>query len=286
MRNLIFLSLLIFCLTASGCQLNENCSSEGELEITLPAWPPEQEGLTQSYPPLSRWKIIISSAGNQSVFYTKEKTITMKIRKNHPACLTATPITLLEKGGECCFFKPAGYIYPDTGSSGTGSSPDIPRATWEEGFLADTMQRLFQEGERQGLPPIDIEYLISTFNWKKSRETIEKKLQAENQTFYNPWLLSQTAIINGICSRSFKTNLFNTSGTATVNFTDLGLSQTIFSSFIPENQSIIQKKQFTVLKNTPILVSDTKKYGFFIIYKSSKNISLEYIFMPIYIGDI
>ena len=59
-----------------------------------------------------------------------------------------------------------------------------------------------------------------------------------------------------------------------------------FSTFIPENQFFAQKNQFTVLKNTPLLIGDGQKYGIFITYKTSKNISLEFIFLPIYIEDI
>ena len=291
MRNLFIhnIILYLFCgfIVFSGCSL-ETSSARETLEISLPQWPP-QDDLKESYPPLSRWLIQISCADRQEKYFTEEKTIIVQTNKNHPFCITATPITLLQNGSECSYFNPAGFIYP-TGCEKTISA-DIS-ADWNQGFLAHTMQRLFKSGLEGTCPPQDLEYLISTFNWNKTQKTINEKISSSSEHFYNPWLLSQTKIIEGIVSQNFKSSLLNLTGTTTLD-TNLILSRTVssetsynlFSSFIPENNSIIQKKQFTLLKNTPILIADAKKYGLFINYKSLKNISVELIYLPIYIGD-
>ena len=279
MRNLFFyfILILIFC-SLSGCQQSNSAQFQECLEISLPAWPAEQEGLSQSYPPLSRWKITISSASSQTIVFTDKAIIAVPVKKNRPLCITAAPLTLLQDGSECSYFKPAGYIYPSEASS----------ASWEEGFIAATMEKLFQETINEGLSPLESEYLISTFNWKKAQASIEKKISSDSQTFYNPWLLSQSAIIDGICSQNFKASLLNPTGFVSMDCTALQLDSNwpLLSSFVPENNNFIQKKQFTVIKNTPILIADAKKYGLFITYKSSKNISLEYIYLPIYIEDV
>ena len=280
MRNLFFYcSFLLCCCLLFSCQQSQNSSTgfEEGLEISLPAWPPENATL-EEYPPLSRWKLTITSAGSQTVQFTESSTISISVKKNRPLCITAAPLTLLQNGKECSYFKPAGYIYPCEHSN----------AGWEQGFLASTMEKLFMEGITEGYSPVEIEYLISTFNWKKAQDSIDKKISSETKAFYNPWLLSQSAIIEGITSQNFKSTLLNPTGFVTLECTALNLNSgtVLLSSFIPENNINITGKQFTVIKNTPILIADAKKYGLFITYKSSKNISLEYIYLPIYIEDV
>lgn len=288
MRNFIFYFIFIItlCFVFDSCMQNISCPVEEELEITLPEWPPK-DSFEGKYPPLSRWLIKIISAENSRQIYTSEKNFTIHIKKNRPMCLTAYPITLLQDGNECRYFKPAGFIYP--------AQNDIlskkPSASWEQGFLADIMQQLFKEGIEENLPPVDVEYLISTFNWKKAQESIEKKINSDIQVFYNPWLLSRVNILEGIISQNFKATFFNLKGATAIEDSYISYqtateSIIFLSSFIPENKLLEEKKQFTVMKNTPILISDAQKYGLYITYKSSKNISLEYIIMPIYIGDI
>ncbi len=282
LSSFILISSLIV-LPFTACSSNTACPPEGTLSLELPAWPPE-DSRSAAYPPLSRWLIQVTSAEAQYDFYTTAPTVAVPVKTNRPLCVSAYPITLLEDQNECSYFLPAGYLYP---------TAENQKITWEQGFLADTMQKLFNEGKEQCLPPVDIEYLISTFNWKKAQKSIEEKLISDTKLFYNPWLLSQSSILDEISSHNFKSSLLNLTGTAALEAeyiqTITGLSKensAFFSSFVPENKSFLQKKQFTVLKNSPILISDAKKVGLFITYKSSKNISLEYIYLPIYIGDI
>ncbi len=261
-------ALLLSCLLAA-CKLSaENArADEQELKIALPQWP-------QNYPALSRWRIEVVSAENQERFYTSASEIKVSTKKNRPFCITAQPLTLLEDGNECAYFKPAGHLYTTSGNS----------LSWEEGFLAFIMNKFFSYGMTEGLSPVDIEYLISTFNWKKAQETINKKLNTDSTLYYNPWLLSETKLLEGISSRSFKTSLLNNSVCAPLPAAEL--PQNFLSSFIPENFTLKQKNQFTVSKNSPIIIGDVKQYAYFVPYKSAKNISLEPVFLPIYIEDI
>lgn len=278
MRYKTFYSLfLLLLISFTACKLNTEEAPEESLSITLPEWPP-QTSRERDWPPLSRWYIKVTTAEGQYLFSTCEKKVNIHIEKNRPFCITSYPITLLKNNSECSFFKPAGCIYPSK------------TASWEQGFLANTMELLFQEGLDENLPPVDIEYLISTFNWKKAQESIEKKIQSDSRYFYNPWLISQGPLLEGIASHNFKATLLNIKSAAPLDkafFEVNNLSQEkYFSSFIPENYHSNQKKQFTLIKNTPILISDGQNYGLFITYKSSKNISLEHINLPIFIGDI
>ena len=280
-KKLLYSLLFLFCICHTACSFSGEAAPEDSLSITLPSWPPKAS-TERDWPPLSRWYISITTAESQYNLSTREQKVIIPIKKNRPLCLTAYPITFMQNQSECSFFKPAGFIYPANYPENT--------ADWEEGFLAYTMELLFREGLDENLPPSDIEYLISTFNWKKAGESIEKKIQSDSKYFYNPWLVPQGPLLQGIASHSFKASLLNIKGAAGLDtsfFEENNLSgKALFSSFVPENYYLNQKKQFTLIKNTPILISDGQKNGLFITYKSSKNISLEYIILPIFIGDI
>lgn len=183
---------------------------------------------------------------------------------------------------------PAGYLYPFN----SNAMPDRKyKASWEQGYLAKIMHMIFAEGTKNGLSPLENENLISTFNWEKAESTIESKINSDQQLFYNPWLIPYKQVLEGITLHTFKASLLNLSNSTSLEtrtlFSDTQISdKKVFSSFIPENRTLEEKKQFTVLKNDFILIGDANKYGFFINVKSSKNISLEFIYLPIYIEDI
>ena len=304
-RNSLFLWCLVWgiilCfMCISGCRLftGSEADREDSLEITLPQWPPSEND-DLPWPALSRWKITIVNAEEERSFYTAKSTTTISVftERNKPCSILVQPLTLLpETSGsprkECSFFKPAGFIYP--------WKAELSTATWEQGFLANTMQKLFNEGKEQCLPPVDIEYLISTFNWKKAQEVIEKKISesmaAESGiSFYNPWLIEYNTILQNLSVSQFKQSLLNNSGCSTIPLSVLREKKPeiltrsqnqILSSFVIENQSITKKQLLTVRKNTPELFSVGQNFGIIIEYKSLKNISLEFIYLPIYIEDI
>ena len=300
MRKYLFFVLFILFFINSGCRLNTEVNEEEVLLICLPSWPP-QDSFSDKYPALSRWKITITSSDFQESFFTTDDTVKILIKKNRPFCLQAQPLTLLENGKECAYFMPAGFLYP-------WSSEISNNARWEEGFLAEIMTRLFQDAKENCMQNGDTAWIASTFNWKKAQETIDKKIseskslpenpEEKNQKFYNPWLIPSTPILENISASQFKSSLLNLTGCYTVS-TDF-LEKKLFSgsppqesqelpllsSFIPENSCLLDKKQFTVRKDSQILVSSAKKHGILITFHSSKNISLAFIFLPIYIEDI
>ena len=300
----------------TGCALYSPAPDQLELELALPQWPP-QDSFSQEYPELSRWLVQVSCAEYSDAFYTTKNSITVKAKRNRPLCVTAKPITLLYDNNESDYFKPAGFMFPfsDSTAGETGYS-----LTWEQGYLAEVMLKLFQKGEEEGFPPVEIEYLVSTFNWKKAQETIQSKIEgstdaptettealsgnaasattpAPTPLFYNPWLLPQAEVLEAITTHNFKTSVLSLTGCAALTTEQLKLpsmaqnpgttsAPQLLSSFIPENIPLLQKNQFTVMKNSPIMISDGKKLGVFVTYKSAKNISLEFIYLPIYIEDI
>lgn len=291
MRKLIFYTiLLLWALLLCACKLNAEAGPQTTIQITLPHWPPD-DSYTEYYPTLSRWHIQVTDAVNQYSFYTTQNKLSVQPKKNRPLCVTARPITQLYDGSESDFFKPAGYIYPFTENQNTSSQITL---NWELGYLATIMEKLFNKGIEEGFPPVEIEYLISTFNWKKAQETINKKILESNTDtalFYNPWLLQMSQLIEAIAAHSFKPSLLNTTNCTAITTAQLEnriipADTPLLSSFIPENLHLPQKNQFTVMKNSPIIISDGNKYALFITYKSAKNISLELIYLPIYIGDI
>ena len=269
----------LYCCFFCCCTLAPDISAEERICISLPEWPPE-DSLSDYYPELSRWCICITASETQKAFYTSASQISITVKKNRPLCICAHPITRLYNGSECSYFKPAGYIYPASYNQKAKNC-----ATWEQGYLADVMKTLFCEGLEEGLSPVEIEYLISTFNWKKAQATIERKIHTDSKLFYNPWLVPKKNVIEGITSQAFKASFLNATGSTVLETSSL--PQTVLlSTFIPENKVLPLKNQFTIIKNTPFFTGDSKKYGIFVLYKSSKNISLEFIYLPIYIEDI
>ena len=277
MRNLFFIILtLSLCFTTPACRLSTDAPAEEEIVLSLPCWPP-----ASSYPPLSRWLIQVTGAEFQNRFYTNGSSVSIRIKKNRPFCVTAQPVTRLQDGNESIYFKPAGYFYP---------SENKKEITWEKGYLAAIMQKMFNTCIEEYMPPVDIEYLVSTFNWKKAQDNIQKKIDSSATLFYNPWLIPESKILQAITSHSFKATLLNATGCAALPVTSLTEEAPepafFLSAFIPENFSLNHKNQFTVMKNSSIIIGDGCKYGYFVTYKTAKNISLEFIYLPIYIEDI
>ncbi len=292
----IFTFIIILC-CLSGCSFSPKIEEEEEITINLPAWPPN-DSFSEKYPELSRWEISISGINFQDSFYTKDKITRIRVKKNSPFSLTAQPLTLLENGKECAYFKPAGFIYP-------WSSEKANDAKWEEGFLANIMSLFFRDAKESCMKGKDTAWIASTFNWKKAQETIDKKINESKEIaedpenkFYNPWLIPASPILENISVSQFKASLLNMTACYAVSTQTIESKilteeasvdlqeQPLLSSFIPENSCLAQKKQFTVKKGEQILISSGKKYGILITFQSSKKLSLAFIFLPIYIEDI
>ena len=303
----LLVAVIIICSNFTGCCLFtvSDKPQDDYLEINLPQWPPS-ENTDRSWPELSRWKITIVKAEEEYTFYTAKSdslsktptpSIIIRIERNKPCSILAQPLTLLPADSaspqkECAFFKPAGFIYPWYADKST--------ASWEQGFLADIMAKFFRDGKGGCIPSEDTEYIVSTFNWIKAQEVIEKKISessdvTSDKCFYNPWLIEYNVILQNLSSSQFKQSLLNNTGCSSIPLSLIkekrpditSLTQNlIFSSFVIENSVIREKQQLTLRKNTPELFSLGQNLGILIDYKSLKNISLEFIYLPIYIEDI
>ena len=296
MKNLfIHISLLFMLLwtgflsvTLASCQM---ISEDEKVVFTLPDWPdylPELEGwrvqvFTSTALPIAVPEPV-EGQGPQVDVSSDAKIISLYLNKNRPCCIIASPIT------QNHFFKAAGTIYP--------YSQEI---TWSGGYAAS----LFKTSRDYD----------SSFNWEKLLQTLEEKqaavfTQMENQDleegeleqlpFYNPWLLDSQEILEGIAYHSFSANKLKTSQTFCIE-----LEIPVFSSYVPENEFFCINNQpyVTVKIGQPELFA--LRYGalralrqaqeppqgpqtlaIIISASSAKNISLEFISMPIYIEEI
>ena len=166
------------------------------------------------------------------------------------------------------------------------------------------MARFFCDAKENCMQSGDTAWVVSTFNWKKAQETIDKKIAESKESpanpdegvtkFYNPWLIPSPPVLENISVSQFKSSLLNLTGCHAITIetlqkltaSNLAPPPPLLSSFIPENSCLMEKNQFTVRKDSNFLVSSAKKHGILITFHSTKNISLEFIFLPIYIEDI
>ncbi len=203
------------------------------------------------------------------------KTISLRVDKNRPCCIIATPVTQNQ------FFKPAGTIYPYSTS-----------ITWSGGYAAMLYKTISTAANQSGYTADYIEDYLSSFNWGKLLETLEQKqadaaaaTEDSASPFYNPWLLNTQEVLEGIAYKNFSATKLKLTQTVIVP-----LDFQVFSSYIPENEFMNQKNQpyVTVKLNAPQLFAlrlgsgtTDATYTLLISASSAKNISLEFISMPI-----
>lgn len=257
-------------------------SEREEVEFVLPQWPPETyKSGEQIYPELSRWIIEIYSAQKEDCFSTTETSISISVQKNRALCILAIPITLDSAGNEVAFFKPAGSIYPYSYENGKQN------LSWPEGFTCSIFKTLYSSKKETGVTTEHMVRFLESFNWKKFNETLEKKA-TESEQFYNPWLLDTFTIMDNLSYGNFKASFLNQKYTYELQLAKLNLpvSVNLLSSYIPENQNILAHGAVTVKKENYCTFSCNTDFAAIILYSSSKKISLEYVFMPIFIEEI
>ncbi|MBP3741979.1 MAG: hypothetical protein J6J00_03240 [Treponema sp.] len=251
-----------------------------ELLLELPSWPPSDDSQVP-YPELSRWLIQIENTGSSTcqAFSTNESFISITLDKNAPAAITATPLTTSTLG-ESAFFMPAGLIYP----------AEKEQLTWEGGFMASLLQKLIKSREETGMSHENVKTFLSTFNWKKAQESISQKVnkalevtEDSSSSFYNPWLLDSSSILENISLGDFKASLLNNSECFT--FSTQNIFQPILSAFIPENAFIASQNSVLLKKNCPSLFYSTQDCGIIIEGSSEKNISVSICKLPIFLKD-
>lgn len=265
--------ILFLAMLFASCTLFDANADEESISISLPDWPPHSQlEVPADYPPLSRWKITLAKSDGTSVFYTMPNdTIEITIQKNCPFSIQAQPITLLQNGNECIYFHPAGFVYPSSSQN---------KASWEQGFTAFLMERLYKNCRQNGITQGQAARYVSTFNWQKMLSVSQEKS--------NPWLCDSGLIIKNLSEETFRASLLTPSSCYQLSLQKIyektGL--VVLSPYIPENQKIAQSRQITIKKDFPTLLSDVKDFGIFITYLSAKNIHIEYIYIPIYKEEI
>lgn len=279
---LFFIGTAILCLFACA---NPLVSDKEDINISLPSWPPEN---SPDYPDLSRWKITVASSEEIYSFYIypkntsekKEISLAFSVKRNEPFCISAKPVTVCGQNEESAYFYPAGFLYPyNTDFSGRL----VEEASWDQGFLADVMCKIISSKKETGISSERLNAFLKSFNWKKAEETIESKYSEDN-----PWLIDTTNLLENLCYGNFKSSFFNVTGTYTYNLSTIFPNEEIkyLSPFIPENEKLSANPQIKLKKNTPTLLSDGKTKAAIICCTSAKKMSLEFIYMPIYIEDI
>ena len=134
------------------------------------------------------------------------------------------------------------------------------------------------------------ETYITSFNWKKlvttiqSKTTIDPNVEA-TEVFYNPWHTDLSAIKQGIAYKDFSATLLNQKNCFSVVLQDYGTNESVLSSYIPENEMIHNFSQFSLKKNEENYFSVNNQYQMIIRGSSAKNLSIEYIFLPIIIEE-
>lgn len=292
MKKLKLISPIFLCLTSisilTGLFSLNSCSNifqerlTEEVNLQLPDWPPQQD-IENTYPDLLYWKIQVMQAGKTQTFCQTENNFKLTFEKNIPVAITAQPITQLEDGGKSNYFLPAGYIYPaDYIQEGENIF------SWETGFLADLMQKIISSQKETGISDSRLLKFLFSFNWKKARDTINTKIQdslsdSEN-ALYNPWQIDSCKLLDNLCYGSFKASLLNISGNYTYSLDSLFPNQELspLSAFVPENDCLMQKNLISLKKEKAQLIADGHKNGIIFTPYSAKNLSRDYVYMPIY----
>ena len=271
MRNITFILALLFLWPAiAGCKFSSFSTTE-KVTFYLPQLPPS--GCTY-------WQISASCPWEVQTFTTTASSFQLQLSKNQPVSVLAQPITKLANNSKLQFFKPAGTIYPydfDSDSS-------CQTLSWENGFSADIMNRLIANGLENQLPPEQINTYISSFNWKKLMETISINQQKNleelelnlTDNFYNPWQLDSTRLLENLSTQSFSSTYLTPTNLYTVT-----LDFPLTSSYIPMNHYLEGNHPLTLKKNEPELFLYQENYGVLITGSSGKNISLQWIYVPI-----
>lgn len=226
--------------------------------FTLPQWP-------ASLPALQGWTIAGDSGTDKTRAQTLSlppdaKSFTLHLKKNEPFYVCASPQSLA--GG---FFKCAGTIYPYSST-----------VTWSGGYAAVTMKTLKAAASQS--------YLLR-FNWERFINVLEQKQQNQSAT-YNPWLLDSSEVLQAIAYHNFTATKLNNSGTLAFE-----LDFPVFSSYVPQNQGPPDETpaQISIKKGIPslfMLADSTCKTGVIVCGTSLKNLSMDFISMPIFTEGI
>ena len=278
---LIELAFVIGCFTLEGCTLLEQAGKhltepeQQTIRLELPAWP-------DYLPELTGWQIELQQAGNSKII--DATSLSIRVPRNKPLCIIAQPLVLQSTAYKSGFFKCAGGLYPYMYSS----EQETLKLTWQGGFAATLMKSIIISGEKAGYSQEFTQQTIAQFNWERLVEILEENQAQQEPPWYNPWLLNMQQVLEGIAWHNFSATKLKMSGTL-----DVELEFPVFSSYIPENEKIRESEAqgqrcVTIKKDNPSLfaLADGQFSTGILIYGTSvKNISLEFISLPIYINE-
>ncbi len=278
----------------SGCSFHTS-SSENTYEnlvINLPKWPEE------NFPSLSRWLIQIESSEISQEFSIQESSFNIQVHKNQPMTIVAIPLTFIKNtSNETQFFYPAGNIYPYFWENLENEKKldGQLQLTWEAGFSALLMKSLFKSRIETGITDEHMNQFIASFNWKKFQRSIEERIQKgidsftenENPQFYNPWLLSKEVLLENLSNAIYISSYLDLKSILSVPIANTPLSNmdSLYSPFIPENQIIMEHQILTVQKNKPYTLLGNETFSAIITCSSKKKLSVQLIYLPIFIDD-
>ena len=267
MRKFILLcaaGLPLFFLPASCTLLQDTFNQLADpkhetVTFVLPQWP-------QELPDLTGWKIELHQAQGTRVIASDK--LKIKVQKNIPVCITAQPLVKTTADDKNSFFKCAGALYPYESLAQNGKI----ELTWYGGYAATLMKTVFNSGIQAGYSTDFTGQIVTQFNWERLVQVLQEK-QDEN-----PWFLDMQQVLEGIGYNNFNANKLKTSGTL-----QLELDFPVFSSYIPQNQQAMTIKK--AQQNLFMLADSQFGTGVLIYGTSLKNISLEFISLPIYINE-
>ena len=258
-----------------GCSLLQDAgnhlvdSKNQTISLELPSWP-------DYLPKLSGWKICLYEAGSSRT--VEADNLKIKVPRNRPCCIIAQPLVKAPQNQQSSFFKCAGALYPYAGD-GDGQKASLS-LSWTGGYAAFLMKSIFVSGLQAGYSAEYTQELVSKFNWERLLQTLEQK------NGENPWLLDTQQVLEGISLHNFTANKLKSSGIINAIVTC-----PVFSSYIPENEKIRQQnglnEHCVSIKSgqKSLFALDDGQFstGILIYGTSVKNISLEFISLPIYI---
>ena len=277
MRNFTFIFMvtgLLVLAALSSCKLLQEAGNvladpqKETINLVLPPWP-------QDLPELAGWKLELN--GCQTSRVLGENELKIKVPKNQPLCIIAQPLVKSGAKVQSSFFKCAGALYP---------YELFPEAqslslSWTSGYAATLMKSIINSGRQASYSSDFTEQIISQFNWERLTESLQ---QAE----INPWFLDTPQLLEGIAYHNFSVNKLKVTGSLQVE-----VDFPLYSSYVPQNQSLknaMKEGQYllTIKKDQPnlfALADGNFSTGLLIYGTSIKNISLEFISLPIYISE-
>ena len=186
---LVVLSALAAGIMFCSCQF---LAKDEKVRFELPEWP-------ENLPELVGWKV-------QGAAYSPRcKSITLRLPRNEPCCIIATPVTKKP------FFKPAGTIYPYS-----------QKITWSGGYAVKIYNTIPEHGQ---------------FNWEKLLDALEE--------CPNPWLLDSQKVLEGIAFHNFNANKLKLSGAISVQLDFMVYSSYVpeNQAFLQNNTVTVIKNQ-------------------------------------------